>query len=197
VELRNLRQTDVDLAEKVLRVRRSKTAAGRREIPLVDDAVTALERLRQRSAADGHVAPEHYLFPTCEHAVLDPTRPQKSWRTAWRALVREASRQAGRQAAQDAFAGGGRLGDAKRAFRLAAAPFVGLRFHDLRHQAITEMAENGTPESVIMSIAGHMSRRTVEHYSHVRRSAKREALSKIGGGLIPPSASQPSDASEA
>ena len=40
----------------------------------------------------------------------------------------------------------------------AAAGFKGLRFHDMRHQCITELAEQGADQT-IMSIAGHLSRR--------------------------------------
>jgi len=35
-----------------------------------------------------------------------------------------------------------------------------------------------------MSIAGYMSRKMMEHYSHVRMAAKRDALKNLGGGLI-------------
>jgi hypothetical protein len=42
------------------------------------------------------------VFPTCEHITIDPTRPQKSWRTAWRKLIAETARQWGREAAQEA-----------------------------------------------------------------------------------------------
>jgi integrase len=64
------------------------------------------------------------------------------------------------------------------------APFAGFRFHDLRHQAITELAEGGASDATMMSIAGHMSRAMLEHYSHVRMAAKREALGKLEGGLM-------------
>ena len=36
-------------------------------------------------------------------------------------------------------------------------------------------------EQTIMSIAGHLSRRMVEHYSHIRMEAKRVALEAITG----------------
>jgi hypothetical protein len=45
------------------------------------------------------------------------------------------------------------------------------RFHDLRHCAVTQLAENGTSDSTIMAIAGHRSRRMLERYSHVRMEA--------------------------
>ena len=54
-----------------------------------------------------------------------------------------------------------------------------LRFHDLRHTAITNLGESGAPEQAIMAIAGHLSRRMLEHYSHISLDAKRKALDSI------------------
>ena len=62
-----------------------------------------------------------------------------------------------------------------------AAGLKGLRFHDLRHQCITELLEGGAPEAAVLSIAGHVSRKMMEHYSHVRTEAKRKAVD----GLTP------------
>jgi hypothetical protein len=53
------------------------------------------------------------------------------------------------------------------------------RFHDLRVTCITKMAESQTPELVIMSVAGHVSRAMLEHYSRIRTEAKRRALDGI------------------
>ena len=102
-----------------------------------------------------------------------PAGPKKMWRTAWRALVKETGRRAGRQAAEQALDSGRGLRGAIAAWKRAAAPIRGLRFHDLRHQAITEMAEAGASDATLMAVAGHMSRRMLEHYSHVRMAAKR------------------------
>jgi integrase len=57
-----------------------------------------------------------------------------------------------------------------------AAKLPGLRFHDLRHTSITELAEMGVPDSVLKSIAGHITQRMLDHYSHIRVTAKRQAL---------------------
>jgi Phage integrase family len=59
---------------------------------------------------------------------------------------------------------------------LKAAALGPLRFHDTRHQFVTELAESGnvSPET-IMQIAGHGSRKMIERYSHIRLSAKRAA----------------------
>ncbi|MBI4459379.1 MAG: site-specific integrase [Acidobacteria bacterium] len=52
-----------------------------------------------------------------------------------------------------------------------AANLPGLRFHDLRHTVLTELGEMGVPDHVMESISGHLSRRMLEHYSHVRLEA--------------------------
>src|SRR5581483_9355260 len=109
VEIKNLRWQDVDLFGRLAMIRRSKTAAGHRTIPLNCDAMGALARLLERARALGSSEPEHYVFPACEERIIDPSRPQKSWRTAWRKLVRETARRVGRDAAQQALESGNRL----------------------------------------------------------------------------------------
>jgi len=54
-----------------------------------------------------------------------------------------------------------------------------LRFHDLRHHAITKLAESGAPDQTIMALAGHVSQEMLAHYSHVRQQAKRDAVEAI------------------
>jgi integrase len=53
------------------------------------------------------------------------------------------------------------------------------RWHDNRHTLVTELAEGGAGDEVIMSIAGHVSRAMLSRYSHVRMEAKRRALDQI------------------
>jgi hypothetical protein len=60
-----------------------------------------------------------------------------------------------------------------------AAGLPGLRFQDLRHTVITELAEMGVADHVLESISGHLSRRMLEHYSHIRIDAKRQALDAL------------------
>ena len=50
------------------------------------------------------------------------------------------------------------------------------RWHDNRHSLITELAESGAGDETIMQIAGHVSRKMLRHYSHIRMVAKRAAL---------------------
>ena len=68
-----------------------------------------------------------------------------------------------------------------------AAGFKGFRFHDLRHTVITELAEAGASDATLKAIAGHITQEMMEHYSHVRMQAKREAVEKLSSGLMKPS----------
>ena len=67
----------------------------------------------------------------------------------------------------------------------------GLRFHDLRHHAITELAESEASDQTIMSIAGHVSPKMLAHYSHVRIEAKRKALGALSRGGLEGTAQRP------
>ena len=49
----------------------------------------------------------------------------------------------------------------------------------MRHTVILELAEMGVAAHVLESIAGHLSRRMLEHYSHIRIDAKRQALDAL------------------
>ena len=144
-EIKALRWYDVDFLAGTVTVRRSKTQAGQRIIPLNEDALGAMRELYGRASAIGGTDPDHYVFPACENGHFDPTGPQRSWRSAWRSLRK-------------------------------AAGIASLRFHDLRHHAITELAESQASDATIMAIAGHVSRQMLEHYSHVRLDLKRKAL---------------------
>ena len=60
------------------------------------------------------------------------------------------------------------------------------------------MAEAGASDATLMAVAGHMSRRMLEHYSHVRMAAKRLALEKLESGLMSgPSATTQSESRKA
>lgn len=56
---------------------------------------------------------------------------------------------------------------------------VDARLHDLRHTAITKLAETCASDATLMAIVGHMSRAMLEHYSHVRMQAKRRAMEAL------------------
>ena len=58
-----------------------------------------------------------------------------------------------------------------------------LRYHDLRHMAITAMVNAGKSPLVIADVAGHKSLQTTRKYSHPSMEAKRDALGAITSGL--------------
>jgi integrase len=91
IELNELRWSDVDFAHEILFIRCGKTMAGHRTIPLNEDAVLALTQLRQRAEILGSDQEQHCVVPTCENHQVDPTKPQRSWRSAWRTFTRAAA----------------------------------------------------------------------------------------------------------
>src|SRR6202521_3280803 len=69
--------------------------------------------------------------------------------------------------------------ECKADIRKIKSPTDGLRFHDLRHHAITELAESQASDQTVMAIAGHVSQKMLAHYSHIRLDAKRRALDAL------------------
>ena len=101
------------------------------------------------------------------------------WRTAWRQLTRAiycplcGQLQEPRELCRNVVC--------KADIRGVRSPLHGLRFHDLRHHAITELAESQANDSIIREIAGHVSPKMLAHYSHFRIETKRKALDALSG----------------
>jgi integrase len=68
---------------------------------------------------------------------------------------------------------------------------IQIRFHDLRHTVITKLAEEGAPDETIRAIAGHVSKRMLTHYSHIRTEFKRKALEAVATKLPEQNQSKP------
>jgi integrase len=154
-EIRTLRWSQIDFEKRTVAVGRAKTEGGSgRVIPLNQPAFDALAkwagRLVEANADD-------YAFPACEAAGIEREHPDRKRIDpsrpikSWRSAWRAALERAGLQ----------------------------LRFHDLRHTCITKIAESQASEQTLMAISGHVSRRMIEHYSHIRMEAKRAALDAI------------------
>jgi len=162
-EIRALRWGDVDLDVNTLTIHKSKTQAGMRVIPLTSDAVGVLVRMRERSEKFGHVEPTHYVFASfkpvgqfCGKEMVGSRITQFDPTTpigSWKKAWRKLTKEAG---------------------------LSGLRFHDLRHHAITELLTNPNISiQTTKSIAGHVSQRMVDRYAHIRLDAKRKALESL------------------
>jgi len=71
--------------------------------------------------------------------------------------------------------------------RCASARASGINFqacsfnHSDIPQVVTRLLEAGEPDHVVESITGHLSRRMLEHYSHIRLKAKKAALDRLDG----------------
>jgi len=136
-------------------VGKTKTEGGSgRLIPLNPLAFAALIKWAGRFP---DAKPEDYVFPACEAAGIEREHPDEERIEpakpikSWRSAWRAALKRAG----------------------------LTIRFHDLRHTCITKLAESLTSDQTIMAISGHVSRKMLEHYSHIRTEAKRVALDLI------------------
>ena len=73
---------------------------------------------------------------------------------------------------------------------LSTADGSGCRLRSGREEGpttlITKLAEADTGDETIMAIAGHVSRRMLSRYAHIRTEAKRKALESIS--LVPAAA---------
>src|SRR5262245_58685040 len=90
-EIKQLRWRDIDFIDRSLVIRRSKTLAGERVIPLNANAYQTIIRLRERARIllGCDLQLDWYLFPSSEgYSKPDPTKPMSGWRSAWRRLTR-------------------------------------------------------------------------------------------------------------
>jgi integrase len=159
-EIRILRWSQIDFEKRTVTVGRSKTQAGSgRVIPLNQPAFEALVKWAGRLVESNA---DDYAFPVCEAAGIERKHPDRERIDpsqpikSWRSAWRAALRRAGLQ----------------------------LRFHDLRHTCITKLAESQASEQTLMAISGHVSRKMIEHYSHIRMDAKRSATDAIVEGGV-------------
>jgi integrase len=154
-EIRTLCWSQIDFEKRTVTVGRAKTQAGSgRVIPLNTPAFEALVKWAGRLVES---KAEDYVFPACEAAGIEREHPHRERIDpsrpikSWRSAWRAALKRAGLE----------------------------LRFHDLRHTCITKLAESQASEQTLMAIAGHVSRKMIEHYSHIRMEAKRAAVDAI------------------
>ena len=161
---------DIDLApaNPKLGIKRenTKSDAGAREIELNPLALWAIHRLLSRAAALGANAPEHFLFPAdlSRHTANgDPLKGRRGFdptrhQQSWRTAWRKMT---------------------------AKADLPWIRFHDLRHTAITKGREQGVTIAILKSLAGHMDARMTEYYTHIGNPVRRDAVNRIAEAYAP------------
>jgi len=150
IEERSLKIGDVNLFSEYLVVRpaSAKNKYRIRTIPLGPEGRWAIERMLERAAKMTAAGPHHFLMPFgVSRNVYDPLRPMTV------SGIKKSWEQVRRAAALEWF-----------------TPY------DLRHTGCTRLAEAGTPISVIMDMAGHITERMRRHYTHISEQAKRKAI---------------------
>jgi integrase len=167
-ELRRARWHQVDFLKSEFQVGKAKTVGSEgRIIPLNRAALAALQEWRARWQ---NAKPEHYIFPSEKLMYKGAGSPDARTMTAYGVDPEKA------------------LGSWKRAWGTAKREAaVECRLHDCRHFFITQLAETQTSDATIQALSGHLSRKMLEHYSHVRNDAKRQAvelLDRIDGHTV-------------
>ena len=157
-ELRLMKWRQIDLLKPEITVGKSKTAGGEgRGIPLSD---AALQSLMDWRAQFPDALPEHFVFPSERYGLVGQegtfggnVRPYEVIPTvaikSWQTAWSTAKKAAG----------------------------VECRWHDLRHSFVSRMAEGQATDTTITALAGWMSKKMMERYSHVRNESKRAAIS--------------------
>lgn len=159
-ELRLLRWRQIDFLERTVTVGKSKTAGGEgRVVPLSQTVTRCLKDWRSEFQ---NVQPTHYVFPS-ERYGLDGEEGYKDGRIVAYEVKPTVP-----------------IGSWKVSWTAAReAAKVSCRWHDMRHTFVSKMAEGQASDATIMSLAGHLSRKMMEKYSHTRNEAKRAAIAVL------------------
>lgn len=156
-EITHLHLNDVDLGEKgTLHIRDGiKNDYRERYVTLNETSRWAVGQMLKRyyrivKKLGINPDPEHYILPGRRRGSrYDPTLAMGSWKKAWQALR-------------------------------AKADLENVRAYDGRHLAITALLEDKeVPERVVIDMAGHVSKRMLNEYSHIRLDPKRAATAKL------------------
>lgn len=131
----------------------------------------------------GGGAREHFVFPACENANFDFEHHQKTFRTAWRTLVKATAKRAGIPQRRKHRRPEPIL-KPRAAVRSSLSPGSGSMTYAINPSP--KWLKPGSPKAAMQSIAGHLSKKMLDHYSHVRLAAKWQAVEALGGGLIMP-----------
>lgn len=143
---------DVMLALRIFRVgpEQSKNKYRNRRVPLeTEEVILALEWLLAHAKEKGATEPDHYLFPKrIRRGVYDPTKPMTRWCLAQQ------------------FEG---VGEKMKMDVDDLTPY------DLRHTALSMLANKGTPIDVMLAYGGQVSEKMRQHYTTASTLAKSKA----------------------
>ena len=165
-ELRTMRWRQVDFLTREVKVGRAKTKSSEgRFIPLNETAYRTIQEWR---GCFDNPLPGHFIFPS-ERYGLSGEGGHKSGKVSVYDVDPEKP-----------------IGSWKVAWTACRKTAgVTCRLHDFRHSFVSELAEAQVADSTLMALTGHMSKRMIEHYSHVRNHAKRKAVAVFDTGISP------------
>jgi len=132
----------------------SKTEVAR-VIPF--EASGRLEKLLRRR---GFLGPDAYVFGEATTGSY-----VASFKSAWETLLLLANGIKPRRA-----------GSGKRVSNRAALAKIDLRWHDLRHEALSRLADDGVPVHELQLLAGHSSITTTQRYMNARATSLAESM---------------------
>jgi integrase len=167
-ELRALRWGDIDKARRLIRVERAysrselrkpKTKAGIRSVPLFPSVAAAFDALAARAVERGRYAPDELVFASESGR---PLWPSNFDRRVWaKALQR---------------AGLGEWQENEKGRRWTNR----YRFHDLRHTCVSRLVADGADVKLVQAVAGHAKTGiTLDRYSHLTDERVTEAAERF------------------
>lgn len=200
--IRMLQWLNVDLANRCLKFGKDKTPAGTgREVPLNQRAQGTLTVWGQQFP---NRKPEHYVFPAervgasgdaFEAKVYDtdPSKPIGDIKESWEAAKKRTRRhcpncKAGILADKSESDQGHICVDCQCEVQELPTGLVPLRFHDLRHTAVSRMIAAGVPLPIVAKIVGWSAStmaKMAARYGHFGLDELRDAVEAIGRGLDP------------
>jgi len=194
--IRTLVWENVDFANRCLKFGKDKTAAGTgRTVPLNKRAVAVLKFWAQQFPSR---LPRHYVFPAekvgaagdrfdARVYATDPTRPVGSVKEAWETAKRRTRRhcphcKTGILADKPQPEEGYFCSECNAEMRKLPAGLVSIRFHDLRHTAVSRMIAARVPLPIIAKIVGWSDgtmAKMAARYGHFAIEELREAVEAI------------------
>jgi integrase len=130
-----------------------------RVIPLNDEAYDILVEWRSRFP---NVQPDHFVFPSERYGFDGEKGRLNGAVSVWDLDPTQP------------------MGSMKTAWTTCRkVAGVKCRLHDARHTVISQLGAAGVPDATIKAIAGWMSRKMLERYSHASHQAKQDAVNKL------------------
>jgi integrase len=169
-ELLGLRVSQVDLAERTVRLDVGSTKNGSGRLAILTDACYVLIRECIRGKKQ-----DEYVFTRNGRRVRD-------FRGNWRKACCAAG--VGRMVCADcpgaiAVDSENRCPQCSRVSKTKDLRYAGLIFHDLRRSAVRSMVRSGISERVAMTVTGHKTRSVFDRYNIVSETDLREAARKM------------------